>query len=318
MNEAAVGRHFVDEFAVLPAPEDPAYPQRLLDLARRTRARVVLPQTTREVLALSRTTESFASEGIAVAVSRAPHTEHADDKWALIEECNAAGIPAPRSALTRSRAELRDAALRFGYPEKAVVAKLPHSNGMRGLRVLTENAWDAERFVREKPDGTEVSLDAFVAMLESGSWPPLVVSEFLPGPEYTVDLFRGGGGATAVVRLRQTIRSGITFDAQIVTDSPLAERSAALAARLQLTHAFGFQWKEDESGVPRILECNPRVQGTMVASALAGVNVIWCAVRETLGEGPTAAEIAAMRPRAIRFRRFWGGGAEADERFVEI
>ena len=122
----------------------------------------------------------------------------------------------------------------------------------------------------------------------------------------------------SVARLRRTIRSGITFDAEVEPDSPLASLSARLGDILSLQYAFGFQWKADGDGQPRILECNPRVQGTMVASALASVNVIWLAVREAVGDGPTARELAALRPEPIAFQRFWGGGAVRDGRFVEI
>lgn len=121
-----------------------------------------------------------------------------------------------------------------------------------------------------------------------------------------------------MVRLRQTIRSGITFDAEVLPTSPLTALSCALGERLQLKFAFGFQWKEDQRGDPRILECNPRVQGTMVVSTLAGVNVVWLAIREALGDGPSRAELGALTPRPISFKRFWGGGVERDGRFLEI
>lgn len=319
MNPDCVGRHFVDEFAVLPAPEDPTYLDALLDVARTAGARVVLPQTTREVLALSRVAGDFAAEGIAVAVSPAPHTELADSKWSLIEQCQTAGIPAPRAILATSAEEFLTAAATLGHPGVPVVAKLPHSNGMRGLRVIAEDAWDVPRFIREKPSGVEIGLEAFMAMLRKGGpWPEMLVTDFLPGPEYTVDVFAGVGGSVAVVRLRQTIRSGITFEAEVLPESPLAALSCALGDHLGLKFAFGFQWKEDESGNPRILECNPRVQGTMVVSTLAGVNVVWLAIREALGVGPSRAELRALRAQPISFKRYWGGGAVLDGRFVEI
>ena len=318
MNPDCVGRHFVDEFAVLPAPEDRFYVGALLEVARRTGAHVVLPQTTREVLVLSRIVDDLATEGIAVAVSRAPHTERADSKWSLLQECLAAGFPTPRAIMSTSAEQFLEAAAALGHPGLPVVAKLPHSNGMRGLRVIAEDAWDVGRFVRDKPSGVEIGLNAFMAMLQKGGpWPELLVTEFLPGREYTVDVFAGLDGSTAVVRLRRTIRSGITFEAEVLPRSQLAALSCALGEHLALRFAFGFQWKEDERGEPRILECNPRVQGTMVASTLAGVNIVWLAIREALGVGPSRAELRGLRPQPISFKRFWGGGAERDGLFVE-
>ena len=241
-----------------------------------------------------------------------------DPTLAMLQECLAAGFPPPRAIMSTSAEQFLEAAAALGHPGLPVVAKLPHSNGMRGLRVIAEDAWDVGRFVRDKPSGVEIGLNAFMAMLQKGGpWPELLVTEFLPGREYTVDVFAGLDGSTAVVRLRRTIRSGITFEAEVLPRSQLAALSCALGEHLALRFAFGFQWKEDERGEPRILECNPRVQGTMVASTLAGVNIVWLAIREALGVGPSRAELRGLRPQPISFKRFWGGGAERDGLFVE-
>ena len=47
---------------------------------------------------------------------------------------------------------------------------------------------------------------------------------------------------------------------------------------------FGFQFKYDIYGIPKILECNPRVQGTMIFSTFMGANIIYAAVKSCLGE----------------------------------
>jgi carbamoyl-phosphate synthase large subunit len=52
-----------------------------------------------------------------------------------------------------------------------------------------------------------------------------------------------------------------------------------LAHELDLKYAFGFQFKGG-----KLLECNPRVQGTMMASTFAGANIIYSAVKYALGE----------------------------------
>lgn len=80
--------------------------------------------------------------------------------------------------------------------------------------------------------------------------------------------------------------------------------SIRAARALNLEYAFGFQFKEDANGVPRLLECNPRVQGTMVASCFAGANIIWFGVRELLGD-PVIGLTGPLEE--ISFVRYWGG-----------
>lgn len=107
----------------------------------------------------------------------------------------------------------------------------------------------------------------------------VIVSEFLEGDEYTVDCFRGDGKFVAIPRRRDEIRNGISWRTSVVKDDDLIEWSRRLAEGLHLKYAFGFQFKGG-----KILECNPRVQGTMVASTFAGANIIYSAVKLALKE----------------------------------
>jgi carbamoyl-phosphate synthase large subunit len=316
----AVGRALCDFFFTVPAPEDEAYVSRLLTECGHFGAQVIIPQTTRESAVLAAARREFAQAGVAIAIADATSVDRANDKWIVTEACLSAGLPAPTAEKVSSSQEVVAAAGRLGYPDVPVVVKLTRSNGMRGLRVLKGEAADRHTFVHEKPSGLSVSLESFIELMENGSgeWPELMVSQYLPGAEYTVDAFRGRQGARALARLRRRVRSGITFDAEVIPDSSLADWSTQLAVDLDLTSAFGFQWKEDDEGLPRILECNPRVQGTMVATTIAGMNVIWWAVREAVGDEVSGDEMAAAPVEPIRLIRYWGAVASVADGFVRV
>ena len=64
----------------------------------------------------------------------------------------------------------------------------------------------------------------------------------------------------------------------------LIEYSKVISNKLNLKYCFGFQFKYDNYNIPKILECNPRVQGTMVFSSFMGVNLIYSSVKSCLGE----------------------------------
>ena len=123
------------------------------------------------------------------------------------------GIPCPKYRLVSSLDSLIDHAEEFGYPQKAVVVKPPVSYGSRGFRVLRENtSWSVRRFLSEKPNATEISLDDLSKILSRDravDFPELLVTEFLPGNEYTVDAFIGEKAAIAIPRLRKEIVNGI-------------------------------------------------------------------------------------------------------------
>jgi len=301
----AVGRFFVDRFYRVPPPEEDGYIDRLLDICGREKAHVILPQTTREIFALSGRKTDFQEHGVSVAVSDRSAIEVANNKLKVLECFRDLGLPHPAFLLARSEAELVRGARQLGYPDRPVVVKPAVSNGMRGVRILKEAAWDVRRFLTEKPGGLDISLESLLSILARGDpWPELLVTEFLPGVEYTVDAFRGSHVQFAIPRVRRAIRSGITFDSVVERREDIERPTLLAAEQIGLRHVFGFQFKLDGRGVPKVLECNPRVQGTMVTSALAGANVIWYAIEDCLNR--PLRHVPEIR-RDVRFQRYWGG-----------
>jgi carbamoyl-phosphate synthase large subunit len=310
MNSDAVGKYMSDKFYVVPKATSPNFFEAIMNIAIQEKIDVVLPQVTNELPVLSSNIESFSSKGIKVAISSKNSIERANDKWTLLEVSKDCRVPAPKSLLTYSESSLIEAVKKFGYPNKKVIVKQRQSSGLRGLRVLSEDSWDVKRFLTEKPEPIELSLEQLLSILRRGSWPELIVQEYLPGEEYSVDVFRGNSGAIAIPRLRKKMRGGITFHAVVEMNEKMQEFSLKLAESLDLRFCFGFQFKLSDEGIPKILECNPRVQGTMVTSVFAGYNVIWWSIKEVLGE-----EVSIPEPikNKVQFIRYWGGIAINDE-----
>jgi len=307
INNDVIGKYLADKFHKVPPPENEEYIPTLLKLAKKQEVQVIIPQTTREITVLSNNANKFAALGTTVMVSPFQSIQLANDKFLLLEKAQQIKVPCPRYYLTNSKTSLTKAVKLLGYPEKKVVVKPRTSNGMRGLRILVEEPWDVRRFLSEKPQGVEISLDVLLDILERGTWPELVVTEYLPGQEYTVDVFRGKKGMVILPRLREKIRDGITFCAKVDLRTDLIEYSSKLTKALNLTYCFGFQFKSSKDNIPKLLESNPRIQGTMAASALAGFNLIYCSVMEALGK---QVEIDNLNLKdGLKFERYWGGVA---------
>lgn len=313
INEDAVGKYLTDAFYQVPPPEEDDYIRSLERIVRDEDVDVIIPQTTKEIFILAEHVDYFRSLGTEVVVSSAISIKTANDKYRLLERAKQINIPCPRYYLTDSETTLREAVDLLGYPRKKVVVKPRISHGMRGLRILSEESWNVDQLLNSKPEGLEIDMDSLVQISSRGKWPELIVTEYLPGEEYTIDVFRGR--TTVVIpRKRCSIRSGISFDAEVELRKDLIEYSTELAAALNLKYCFGFQFKMSQDGIPKLLECNPRVQGTMVASVMAGFNLIYHAVMEALGV-PAAADGTKIK-NGTRFVRYWGGVGVSDGRII--
>lgn len=306
MRDNVVGKYLADAFYVVRQAQHSEFINDVLEICEKEDVDVILPQVTNELSVFAKFKETLELQGVKVAVSDASSIEMANDKWVILDVANACGVPSPNSRLTSSEGEFVKAVLELGYPKNKVVVKPRVSNGSRGLRILSSESWDVEKFLKEKPDATEMNLEELLRILRNGKWPDLIVQEYLPGEEYTVDVFRGKSGTLAVPRLREEIRSGISFKAKVEPRKDLIDFSTRLAEALNLKYAFGFQFKISSEGTPKLLECNPRIQGTMVVSSLAGYNMIWWTVKELLEEN---FEVPTLEKSSenMRFIRYWGG-----------
>lgn len=305
----AIGRFWSDKFSTLPPPEDPTYLEEINRLCVEDGIDLVLPQTTRETVALSSARRKLK---VPVAVSSASAVSVANDKSKLLAVFRRLGLPFPEFSVVRGMAELERKARLLGYPSVPVVVKPTVSYGSRGFRVLSEStSWDRNRFLTDKPSASEVTLDQLRATLArgSGAFPELLVTEYLPGIEYSVDAFIGKRAEVAIPRRRDEIVNGISFRTTVEHRDDVTRATLEAAKSIGLRFAFGFQFKLSQQGIPKVLECNPRVQGTMVASVFSGVNVIWMAVREALGD---TSPVSVEETRTPTFTRFWGGLATLD------
>lgn len=102
----------------------------------------------------------------------------------------------------------------------------------------------------------------------------MVLCEYLPGPEYTVDCFSDDGRLRyANMRVRARTRAGISVRSYRVKLTPQVEDMAhVLNEKFEFTGAWFFQVKEDVQGNYKLMEVSPRIPGTMAVSRVEGIN----------------------------------------------
>lgn len=118
--------------------------------------------------------------------------------------------------------------------------------------------------------------------------PALLVQEFLPGQETTVDCFTDRHGKVRFVgaRERTRVRMGTSMNAHLLPEEDqVAMRGWAqeISLRLRMRGPWFFQMKRDALGQWRFLETGIRIAGTMALNRVRGVNFPLLALWDAAG-----------------------------------
>lgn len=303
------GAGMLDRLYGLPQAEADDFIDTVLNICISEKADVIIPLVTRELMPFARNRELFSEHGIYVSVSNPKALETANNKFLLMKFCRENEIPAPDFFQAASEEEFIRAADALGYPERKICFKPPVSNGLRGFRIIDDGKDRLWSLIHEKPNNIYISFNEFLSICkEAGSFPELIVMEYLPGAEYSVDvLCNNGRFISAIPRSRDHIKMGISFAGTVVHDKEIIDYSKQIVEGLHLNGNIGLQFKRDINGIPKIIESNPRVQGTIVLCTAAGENMVYEAVKAGLGESFSVPEIKW----GLKMLRYW------DELFID-
>jgi carbamoyl-phosphate synthase large subunit len=158
-------------------------------------------------------------------------------------------------------------AAQAGWPGCSVVVKPDAGFGAQGVTVVTDSAaWQSALARAPEP----------------------VVTELLPGPEYTVDCFsdRHGELRFAGVRERGRIRMGTALSSRPAPpeiDTELSEWAGRIQRALPFRGAWFFQAKESVDGQPRLLDLGVRPAGSSAIARARGINLALLTVLDRQG-----------------------------------
>lgn len=309
MKDEVVGKYLCDRFYQVPPARREEFIPTLLEICEKEGIDVILPQVTAELYHLAKHKKDFEKIGTNVAVSDYEAIKLANNKHELMNIAKKIGVPYPKFHLVKTWSVLEKVAEKVGFP---FVVKPPMASGMRGLRIVYKRIDRKEMFFNQKPDSSKVTMEELYNIL-GDEFPELLVVEYLPGKEYSVDILSNEDVYTVIPRRREVIRTGITFVGTVEKRDDIIEFSEMLTEKIGLRYAHGLQFKENSEGVPKVIESNPRIQGTMVLSTIAGANVVYGAVKLALGESVPEFKIRW----GTRLLRYWGG-VGIGNRVVEI
>lgn len=251
----------------------------IVGFAERSQADVILPSRHPDLFV--RALPLLQRRGTAVAIpSDSPAVIDAlRDKSKTYAACDLA-IPGytPRWTTASSPGELRDAVTAWTSSGHSVCYKPVHGEGAAGFRIVDPAAGETDNFLTW-PNAV-LSTRRFGELVGQVSRvPTMLVSDYLPGPEYSVDVASRGGAVEVSVTRRKIAAAHQRIESVAELDWVVA----ALSESWSLTGCWNAQFRQDGDGKPRLLEVNPRPAAGSLYLAAAGINFPELAVRIALG-----------------------------------
>jgi len=238
----SAGLYLADGFRVLPRAKDPTFYPSLKRLIEEEAIGILFPTSGFDIYEFARHKPELEALGTVVAMSDLDAMSVCENKWEFYLKTQGA-FPLPETS--------RDPASWNRFP---CFVKPTFGKGSRDThRCLT----------REELE------------FHTGPTRDMLIQEYLPGEEYTVDVLSDLAGAPllAVPRVRLETKEGISSKGRVLRDPEIERLCLDLARHLALKGPTCMQLKRDEHDRPKFLEVNPRLGGGSIFATLAGVNI---------------------------------------------
>ncbi len=274
MDYHAAGQYLVpaaQRTLVLPG-RHPEFVADLLHQCLSLKIDVLVPTVDVELIGVAKARKQFELAGVKILLAEPQTLELCLDKLKLLIACDGL-VPVPQFAIFNETFNDSD----WQYP---LIVKPRSGSGSRGI--------------------VKVDTPAELAKLERSS--ELLVQEYLPGEEFSVDVMANAQGEVlaSVPRARMKVDSGIAVVSRTVKDPELEACARRVAERIGLTYVANIQFRRDAAGRPCLLEVNPRFPGTMPLTVASGVNIPLLCLKELQGAPISSDELQWQELAMVR------------------
>ena len=313
VDELAYGFHLADRGFVIPPGSSPDFIPMMMDICRKERPEFIVSAVDNELVPLSMAKKDFMSLGTGVVLAEPEAVENAVSKRKSYEIASRLGF-APDYVKVTDSGEFKEAVKQMGFPERAVCFKPSFSYGMRGFRIIQRGKDRSRLLFEEKPGSVFADYQDIMSMFREREnrgekLPEIMVMEYLPGKEYTVDmLLKNKEPVVTIPRERVRTKQGISVIAKVEKNQEIIEASETIAKVMGLNYNANMQFRYSEAGEPKLIEVQPRLAGTTAACIGAGVNLPWLGLKVAMGEPLPEIEVKW----GTVMKRFWEEVFEKD------
>ena len=247
-----------------------------LDFCKEHKVDVFVPR--RNMIEISKNKKKFEQIGVKLLLDDYEKIEPLNNKAKTYELLGK--IPSviiPEFEVVNSYEEFEAAYKRLHENHSQVCVKFVQDEGAMSYRRIAEDGDPADSI--RSYARAQVSLEKYAAALKKiGTFDDLMVMEYLPGSEISVDCLNTKKGLIAVPRCKGSGR-----DEKIIADSEILKMSQDIMEAINLEYPFNIQFKIKDNK-PYLLEINTRMSGGIQMTCLAeNINIPNIALNKVLG-----------------------------------
>lgn len=279
-------QYIVDAFYKVPAATHPNYVDIILDICKKEKVDIYFPNISAEVSAVIERKREFDESNILLSVSNKKSIDISNNKLATYDFLKENGISVPKYYPIHSIGDFKVGCKLLGYPEKPVCLKIIDGSGSRGVRIIDSTKSRYQIFVNEKPNSFITSYNEMINTLkEADIWHEMLLVQYMPGNEYTVDLLADNGEVLFEVGRENVVSvMSIAQESILKYDQKAYEICEKIVNLLKMDGNIGFDFMRDFDGTPRLMDINPRITATVSVIAAGGVNLPYLRIKQLLGE----------------------------------
>jgi carbamoyl-phosphate synthase large subunit len=269
----------IAKYNISPRVDDALFLDFFIDFVKSNNIALVIPTRGDDVAFLARHEELEKSLNVKFAISSPAVIEILSSKRKTLDFCKMNGISVPEYYEVKNYIEFIDSSEKLSFPNSAICIKpseYPDGSG-KGFRIIDPFVNVDRRMFWELPSQMfYVKHDHVIqAMKNEDSFPPMLVMEYLPGLEYSVYCFCNQGVMVyAVPNAKLELMETNSRVAKIDMNSIIIDYSRRVCELFGFEYNVNIQWKLDSSGIPKLVEINPRIAGTIMLPVKAGIDLL--------------------------------------------
>jgi len=311
-------RNKADGFYIVPKGNSKKFINTILKICEKEKIDIIIPGNADEILSISKNIELFNSKNIKTTISNFNNLDIILDKEKTYSKLKKIGINIPEYYRVKNYKEFLDGIKKLGYPQKNICfkpSKYSESGGTRGFRILRQKNTAKKIILHEKPDSVEIDFETTKSALKNTGPIDLLVMEYLPGDEFSTYVFAEKGKMMyCISNLRQKLDQYYSFEAKIQKNKKIEIMCKKIIEELELTSNVNIQFKNSKNNIPKLIEINPRIGGTIILPSVSGINLPYLAIKQCLNEKI----LPIKKSNETRMIRYWKELFLQDSKTFEI